>query len=303
MKNSFGVRRAALILGPIMRILRMFAILIAMAAVASPQARQGGGAPNALAGIDWNKPFPAHKIIGNVYFVGSEQLGSFLITTSEGHILINSDYEETVPVIRAAVEKLGFKFTDIKILLGSHAHPDHMTGDAMVKQLTGATVMAMEQDIPALNNIRPGGKPHPIDRVLHDGDTVVLGGSTLVAHLTPGHTKGCTTWTLKTTEDGKTYDVVVVGSVSLNATVLVNNAAYPNIQDDFIKSFKVLRSLPADVFVGSHTGFYQMTAKYARLEKGGPNPFIDPAGYKTLLDTSEKAFYARVEELKANPGR
>jgi metallo-beta-lactamase class B len=263
------------------------------------QARQGGGPRgNATAGIDWNKPFPAHKIIGNVYFVGSEQLGSFLITTPAGHILINSDYEETVPVIRAAVENLGFKFTDIKILLGSHAHPDHMTGDALVKQLTGATVMAMEEDVQALNNIRPGGKAHPIDRVLHDGDEVKLGGTTLVAHLTPGHTKGCTTWTLRTNENGKTYDVVVVGSVSLNAANLGNNPTYPNIQADFIKSFKVLRSLPADVFVGSHTGFYRMTEKYARLEKGEPNPFIDPAGYQALIDTAEKAFYARVEELK-----
>src|SRR5262245_9886238 len=269
----------------------------------SAQGRQAGGPGNAFAGIDWNKPFPAHKIVGNMYFVGSEQLGSFLITTPEGHILINSDYEETVPVIRAAVEKLGFKFTDIKILLGSHAHPDHMTGDALVKQLTGATVMAMAEDVPALNNIRPGGKAHPIDRVLKDGDTVTLGGITLTAHLTPGHTKGCTTWTLKTSEDGKTYDVVVVGSVSLNAAVLVNNPTYPNIQEDFIKSFKVLRSLPADVFLGSHTGFYRMTEKYARLEKGEPNPFIDPAGYKALIDSSEQAFSARVQELKNGQAR
>jgi metallo-beta-lactamase class B len=264
----------------------------------SAQARQGGGRGNAFAGIDWNKPFPAHKIIGNMYFVGSEQLGSFLITAPEGHILINSDYEETVPVIRAAVEKLGFKFTDIKILLGSHAHPDHMTGDALVKQLTGATVMAMEQDVPALNNMRPGGKPHPIDRVLHDGDTVTLGGTTLTAHLTPGHTKGCTTWTFKAAENGKTYDVVVVGSLSLNAANLGDNPGYPNIREDFVKSFKVMRTLPADVFVGSHTGFYQMTQKYARLEKGESNPFVDPAGYKALIDSSEKAFLDRIEELK-----
>lgn len=282
-----------------MRTLKLLALCVLMSAAASGQARQGGTPRgNAIAAIDWNKPFPAHKIIGNVYFVGSEQLGSFLITTPEGHILINSDYEETVPVIRAAVEKLGFKFTDIKILLGSHAHPDHMTGDALVKQLTGATVMAMEEDVPALNNIRPGGKPHPIDRVLHDGDKVTLGGTTLVAHLTPGHTKGCTTWTLQTSENGRTYDVVVVGSVSLNAANLGNNPTYPNIQDDFIKSFKVLRSLPADVFLGSHTGFYRMTQKYERLQKGDPNPFIDPAGYKELVDSAEKAFLTRVAELK-----
>src|SRR5215471_1321185 len=280
-----------------LKLIGVIAVTIITTVTASAQAGQGGPRGNALAGIDWNKPFPAHKIIGNLYFVGSEQLGSFLITTPQGHILINSDYEETVPVIRAAVEKLGFKFTDIKILLGSHAHPDHTTGDALVKQLTGATVMAMEQDVPALNNIRPGGKPHPIDRVLHDGDKVTLGGTTLTAHLTPGHTKGCTTWTFKASENGKTYDVVVVGSLSLNAANLGDNPAYPNIREDFIKSFKVMRSLPADVFVGSHNGFYQMAQKYAQLEKGGPNPFIDPTGYKALVDSSEKAFLDRVEEL------
>src|SRR5947208_16270564 len=157
-----------------MRTPRLFDVLTALTILSlsatttvSAQARQGRArGNNAFARIDWNKPFPAHKIIGNMYFVGSEQLGSFLITTSEGHILINSDYEETVPVIRAAVEKLGFKFTDIKILLGSHAHPDHMTGDALVKELTHATVMAMAEDVPVLNNMRPGGKAHPIDRVL-----------------------------------------------------------------------------------------------------------------------------------------
>ena len=265
------------------------------------QGKQAKGGAGAFANIDWNKPYPAHKIVGNMYFVGSEQLGSFLITTPQGHILMNSDYEETVPVIRAAVEKLGFKFSDIKILLNSHAHPDHTTGDAMIKELTGATVMAMAEDVPALQNIRPGGKAHPIDRVLHNGDTVALGGMTLTAHLTPGHTKGCTTWTLKVDEGGKTYDVVVVGSVSLNAANLGDNPGYPNIREDFAKSFKVLRSLPCDVFVGSHTGFYQMTAKYPKIEQGGPNPYIDPAGYKALIDSSEKAFYARLAELKIEP--
>ncbi|HEY1757053.1 MAG TPA: subclass B3 metallo-beta-lactamase [Bryobacteraceae bacterium] len=284
-----------------MRISRILPLITLSAAVifAQGQGKQAKG--GAFAGIDWNKPFPAHKIIGNMYFVGSEQLGSFLITTPQGHILINSDYEETVPVIRAAVEKLGFKFTDIKILLNSHAHPDHTTGDAMIKDLTGATVMTMAEDVPALQNIRPGGKPHPIDRVLHDGDTVTLGGMTLTAHLTPGHTKGCTTWTLKVDDGGKSYDVVIVGSVSLNAANLGDNPGYPTIREDFVKSFQVLRSLPCDVFVGSHTGFYQMTAKYAKLEQGGPNPYIDPAGYKSLIDSSEKAFHDRLAELKIAP--
>jgi metallo-beta-lactamase class B len=283
-----------------MRTYKLLAVLFLVGVVLAGQDKGKGKAKgNAFAGIDWNAPFPAHKIIGNVYFVGSEQLGTFLITTSEGHILINSDYEETIPVIRASVEKLGFKFSDIKIILGSHAHPDHMSGDALLKELTGARVMAMEQDVPALRNMRQGGKEHPIDRILHDGESVSLGGVLLTAHLTPGHTRGCTTWSLKAQEDGKSYDVVIVGSVSLNAAVLVNNAAYPDIAEDFRKSFAKLRSLHADVFLGSHTGFYQMTQKHARLAAGAPNPYIDPAGYQALIDSSERAFNQRMAELTA----
>jgi metallo-beta-lactamase class B len=249
---------------------------------------------------DWNKPFPPHKVIGNVYFVGSEQLASFLITTPDGHILINSGFEATVPVIRAAVEKLGFRPGDIKILLGSHAHGDHMQGDALIKELTGATVMAMEQDVPALRNMRPGDKAHPIDRILKDRDEVKLGGMTLTAYLTAGHTKGCTTWAFKAQEGGRSYDVVIVGSVGVNAGVaLVNNKNYPQIADDYMRSFKVLRGLTSDVFLGPHGSFYRMTDKYAQLEKGGANPFIDPQGLKNHLDAQEKSFLARLEEQKA----
>jgi metallo-beta-lactamase class B len=248
---------------------------------------------------DWNKPFPPHKVIGNVYYVGSEQLASFLITTPEGHILINSSFETTVPVIRAAVEKLGFKFTDIKILLGSHAHGDHMEGDALIKELTNAQVMAMEQDVPALRNMKPAGKTHPIDRVLHDGDEVKLGGTTLVAHRTAGHTKGCTTWTLRVPDGGTSYTVAVLGSIGVNpGYVLVNNKDYPEIADDYVKSFKALRSLPVDVFLGAHGSFYGLPEKYAQLEKGGKNPFIDPEGFKAHLDRQEKNFNARLEEQK-----
>lgn len=249
--------------------------------------------------VDQSKPFPPHKVIGNVYYVGSETLASFLITTPEGHILINSDYEETVPVIRSNIEKLGFRFADLKIVLGSHAHGDHMAGDALVKELTGARVMAMEQDVPALTNMRTGDKPHPIDRVLHDGEEIKLGGTTLVARLTAGHTKGCTTWTMKAQEGGKSFDVVIVCSVGVNAGfILVNNKDYPQIADDYVRSFKTLRALPCDVFLGAHGTFYGLADKYARLGKGGPNPFIDPAGYKAYLDRLEQAFHSRLEEQK-----
>src|SRR5580700_5679735 len=174
------------------------------------------------------KQFPPHKIIGNMYFVGTESLGSFLVVTPAGNILIDSTYEVNVPVIRKSIEDLGFKFSDTKILLGSHAHADHQEGDAMVKELTGAQVMAMAEDVPALQAMKPGGKPHPIDRVLHDGDQVMLGGMTLVAHLTPGHTHGDTTWSLKVQDSGKSYDVVIIGSMGVNPGVqLVNNKDYP----------------------------------------------------------------------------
>ncbi len=248
-----------------------------------------------------NKPFPPYKVMGNIYFVGTEDLGSFLITTPDGHILINSDYESTVPQIRASVEKLGFKFSDIKILLGSHAHGDHMEGDALVKELTAAQVMVMDQDIPAISRLTPKGKPHPIDRVIHDGEEVKLGGVTLVARLTPGHTKGCTTWTMKAQENGKSYDVAILGSIGVNPTyILVNNKNYPEIAEDYVKGFKVLRSLHVDVFLAAHAGFFGMAAKYEKLKEGAANPFIDPAGYVAHLDLQEKNFKAKLaEQLKA----
>ena len=157
---------------------------------------------------DQTTQFPPHKIIGNIYYVGTKTLSSFLIVTPQGNILIDSTYERNVPTIEKSVTDLGFKFSDIKILLGNHAHGDHQEGDALVKQMTGAQVMAMAEDVPALQAMKPGGKEHPIDKVLHDGDTVTLGGTTLVAHLTAGHTRGCTTWTTTAQEGGKTYNVV-----------------------------------------------------------------------------------------------
>ncbi len=242
--------------------------------------------------------FPPHQVIDNIWYVGTESLASFLITTPAGHILINSSYEANVPGILASVAKLGFKTSDIKIVLGSHAHGDHMEGDAAVKQVTGAQVMSMAEDVPALERMTPGGKPHPIDRVLHDGDTVTLGGTTLVAHLTPGHTKGCTTWTMKATENGRTYDVVIIGSVGVNpGFVLVNNKDNPGIAEEYIRAFKVLRSLPCDVPLASHPAMYNLAEKFKKLGTN-PNPFVDPAGYKAELDTVEAVFTRTLDEQR-----
>ncbi len=248
------------------------------------------------------KPFPPHKIIGNLYYVGTETLASFLVVTPEGNILIDSTYEVNVPGIKKSVEDLGFKFSDTKILLGSHAHGDHQEGDAMVKELTGAKVMAMAEDVPALEVMKPGGKPHPIDRVLHDGDTVTLGGVTLVAHLTPGHTHGCTTWTMKVQDAGKTYDVVIIGSMGVNPGLrLVNNAKNPGIIDEYERGFRVMHSLACDIPLGSHPAMYNMTEKYAKLGKGGPNPFIDPEGYKTEIAIEESAYRGLLAEQQTGP--
>jgi len=242
---------------------------------------------------DQTTQFPPHKMIGNIYYVGTASLSAFLVTTPQGHILINSTYERNIPTIQKSVEQLGFKFTDIKILLGSHAHGDHQEGDALVKQLTGAQVMAMAEDVPALEAMKPGGKVHPIDRVLHDGDTVKLGDATLVAHLTPGHTRGCTTWTMAVQEGGRTYNVMIIGSLGVNPGFrLVNNPDVPQMADEYMRAFKVSRSLPCDVPLGSHPGMYNMADKYPKLGAGGPNPYVDPAGCKAELDLTEAMFRA-----------
>ena len=246
---------------------------------------------------DQTTAFPPHKIIGNIYYVGTKSLAAFLIVTPEGNILVNSTYERNVPTIQKSVEQLGFKFSDIKILLGSHAHGDHQEGDALVKELTGAQVVAMAEDVPALRAMKPGGKEHPIDRVLHDGESVTLGGTTLVAHLTPGHTRGCTTWTLKAQDNGKSYDVVIIGSYGVNPGFrLVNNPDVPGIADEFTRAFKVAHALPCDVPLGSHPAMYNLDEKYAKLANGGPNPFIDPAGYRLEVAIDEAMFRAVLAE-------
>jgi metallo-beta-lactamase class B len=258
-------------------------------------------AASAFAQRSWNTPFPPHKVIGNVYFIGSKELASYLITTPEGHILINSDFESTIPLLRSNVEKLGFKFSDIKIILGSHAHGDHMEGDALLKEYTGAKVMAMEQDVAALKLMKPGGKEHPIDRVLKDGDKVTLGGTTLTANLTAGHTAGCTSWTFQAEDAGKKYNVLVVCSVGVNADyqLVGPKRNYPAIVEDYRKSYARLRSMNVDVFLGAHPNFYDMEAKYAKLASGGPNPFIDPAGLKSYVDQKEREFNAMLQKQQA----
>ena len=239
---------------------------------------------------DQTTQFPPHKIIGNIYYVGTKTLSSFLIVTPQGNILMDSTYERNVPVIQKSVSDLGFKFSDVKILLGNHAHGDHQEGDAMVKELTGAQVIAMAEDVDTLKAIKPGGKEHPIDKIIHDGDSVTLGGTKLVAHLTAGHTPGCTTWTTVVRDGGKDYNVVFHCSLRAQGNLT------PALIDQFNRSFKVVRALPCDVPLGDHPAQYRMLEKHAKLAVGGPNPFIDKANCNLETDIMEAMFRATLAE-------
>jgi len=241
---------------------------------------------------DQTTAFPPHKIIGNIYYVGTRTLSSFLIVTPQGNILVNSTYERNVPTIAKSVEQLGFRFSDVKILLGTHAHRDHQEGDALVKELTGAQVMMMAEDVPALQAMQPDGKEHPIDKVLHDGEEVTLGGTTLVAHLTAGHTRGCTTWATKIEEGGRTYDVVI------HCSLRSPNAPTAAVIEEFNRTFPLVRSLPCDVQLGDHPSQFNLQAKYAKLRPGGTNPYIEPESCLFEADIQEAMYQATLEEQK-----
>jgi metallo-beta-lactamase class B len=255
----------------------------------------------------WMKPFPPHKIAGNLYYIGSQDLASYLIATPEGHILINSSFEESAPLIRASTEKLGFKFSDVKILLISHAHSDHCAGSAEIIKQTKAQYFVMEEDADAVES--GGAKksrlqadytqftPAKVDRRLKDGDEVKLGGSTLVANLTPGHTRGCTTWTMRV--DG--LNAVIIGSPNVNpGYILVGNKDYPSIATDYERTFRFLKAQPVDLFLGAHGGYYDMNAKHTRfLVAGGTNPFIDPEGYHRYVADRERAFLTELAKQQS----
>jgi len=264
---------------------------------------------------EWNAPFKPFRIMGNVYYVGPAGVSSFLVTTPAGHILIDTGFEMTVPRIQASVSQLGFKLTDIKIVLNSHAHLDHAGGDARMKQLTGAQLMASEADAALLasggtNDFTPYSDelkqfpPVKVDRLLRDGDVVSLGGSSLTCHLTPGHTKGCTTWTMDALDGGHAYHVLFFGSTSVLPGVhLVGNAKYPGIVQDYLATYQKLKALPCDVFLAPHAGFFGLAEKAQRLERGEqPNPFIDPQGYRTFIQSAEHTFLNQLDAERTAPG-
>jgi metallo-beta-lactamase class B len=260
---------------------------------------------------EWTAPFPPFRIAGNLYYVGSADLASYLIATPQGLILINSSLPASPPLIRKSVEALGFKFSDIKILLISHAHNDHCAGSAEIIKQTGAKYEVMDADVPVVES---GGKsdfaygaekdmqfpPAHVDRALHDGDTVSLGGTVLTAHLTAGHTRGTTTWTMDETEGGRLLHVVIVGSPNVNPGYkLMGNAVYPQIAADYAHQFTVLKALPCDIFLGAHGSYFGLAEKYTRWKAGDIVAFIDPAGYKAYVADREQAFEAELQRQSA----
>ena len=260
---------------------------------------------------DWTTPLPPFLIAPNLYYVGSRDLASYLITTPAGDILINSNLASSPPQIRHSVEQLGFHFSDIKVLLISHAHSDHASGSAAILKQTHAKYMVMDADV---STIETGGRtdfahftpfpPAHVDRTLHDGSTVQLGGTTLTAHKTAGHTPGCTTWTTQVIENGKPLNVVIVCSVTaLSEYRLVSTpghpASYPGIAQDFAHTFATLQTLPCDIFLSSHGEYFDLLQKVARMKTEGPSVFIDPIGYKHAIAASRADFEADLAHQQA----
>jgi metallo-beta-lactamase class B len=259
----------------------------------------------APANAEWNRPIEPFRIVGNVYYVGAASVSSFLIATAQGHILLDTGYAETVPLVEAGIRKLGFRVEDIKLLLASHAHTDHAGGIAAMKAATKARFLANPRDAELFAR---GGKgdfafgdkyafpPVKADRVFRDGEQIRLGGVELTAHFTPGHTKGCTSYSAKIREGERVYDVVFPCSLTAPDYRLVNNRLYPEIVRDYELSFARLAALPCDVFTGGHSWDFGLDAKRKALQDGAAaNPFVDPEGYRAWVKKSEAAFHKQLQ--------
>jgi metallo-beta-lactamase class B len=295
-----------------MRAPRLLLCLCSAAALLAVGARAQAPALPAPPGVaavrklfdSWKAPVPPRHLVGNIYYVGAIGVSSYLITTPEGHILLDTGFEDTVPLILRGVEQLGFKPGDIKIILSSHAHVDHVGGHAAMKQATGARVLASAADARV---IEAGGvgdfiplppetrffTPVKVDGIVADGAQVTLGGVTLTAHLTPGHTRGATTWTMQVADTGvRPWEVVFYSSATINpGTRLLRDPSYPEIAADLADTFARLRALPCDIFFAPHGGQFAMADKFARLDRGeGVAALVDPAGWRQLIDRAEKAY-------------
>jgi metallo-beta-lactamase class B len=264
----------------------------------------------------WKQPTPPVHIVGPIYYVGTADLGVYLITTPAGHILLDGTLAESAPQIEQSIRALGFKPEDIEVLLISQAHFDHVASLAHMKRVTGARLEVMKGDDTI---VASGGKtdylfanvpvahfePVKVDRVLQDGDTVSLGGVTMTARLTPGHTPGTTTWLMTVQDGGRSYRVVFAGSTSVNpGTRLVTEPSYPTIADDFRRAFSVLESLEPDIFLAAHASFFDLAGKREKAKQQGPAAYVDPEGYHRLIAAKKATFNDLVaKEQSPSAGR
>lgn len=246
---------------------------------------------------EWNRPVEPFRIISNIYFVGAEGVSAFLIRTSDGLIVIDGGLPETASQILKNISTLGFDPRDVKVILNSHAHYDHGGGVAELKRVTGASLAISALDAPAIEAGGPNMPAVRVDRRLADGDIVRLGDAALTAHLTPGHTKGCTTWTMTVKDEGRDHAVLFHCSTSVVDT-LVGNASYPNIVSDYERTFAKLRAMKADVFLTNHPWFFNMRDKLKARQAGRVNPFIDPQALGRFNDQQEQQFRAALEKAR-----
>lgn len=267
------------------------AILLAISSPAVPQSREQRPI--------WNRAIPPFRIVGNVHYVGTEQLAAYLITGRNGHILIDGAMPESAEQIASNIRRLGFRLTDVDILLVNHAHMDHAGGLARLKQLTGARLLASAGDRPELESgkiaYRDESWPFPpvrVDGTLRDGQRVRVGNTVLTTHLTPGHTKGCTSWTMRVVERGRPLEVLFACSLTAAGQPLVDDAKYPTAAADFRRTFAKLRTLRADVFLNYHGEFFDLAAKRKRLESGDTLAFVDPQELPRQIARAEAGFRA-----------
>jgi metallo-beta-lactamase class B len=247
--------------------------------------------------VAWNRPVEPFRLIGNIHYVGAAGVSAFLIDTPQGAFLLDGGLPETAPLIRANIERLGVRIADVKYLLNSHAHFDHAGGLDALKKASGAAMVASAGDAPAL---RAGARDMPavaVDRIIGDGESLTLGGTTLVANVTPGHTKGCTSWSTTVTEGGRAYRVLFNCSVSI-VDRLVGNRTYPDIVDDYERTFRRFRELEADVFLSSHPYAFDMDAKRARQAAALANPFVDPSELRRFMDQAERQFREALKDQR-----
>jgi metallo-beta-lactamase class B len=253
---------------------------------------------------EMNRPHPPFRIAGNLYYVGTNEIAVFLFATSEGHILLDGGFAESAPLIRRSIAQLGFEVEDVRVLLNSHAHLDHAGGLADLERRTGATLVASRGDAPLLRAGGEAGFPFPAvepDRLIGDGESVSLGGTTLTARVTAGHTPGCTTWTTRLRDGDRTHDVVFVCSVNAldGIDLLATDAAYPDGRAEaFRRSFETLEALPCDIFLGAHASFFRMQAKLAERAPGS-NPFVDPELYRRHVAAKRRNFEERLARQQA----